>query len=164
MEEWEVASASHCSEHTYSDPSWRCLPQPGTKRRGEGILRMEDAGTSEEDDIEGQDSNTPIEHGHLARNCTIKIWKTPRCKTMITSVGCPFASSMLSSASSNIILIWISLFRWLSCSGKVIFVVRMLLILVTPLIFFSRRAGSDGSMSASASAGPGFNPRRGSKF
>ena len=28
----------------------------------------------------------------------------------------------------------------------------------------ARRAGSDGSMSASVSAGPGFNPRRGSKF
>ena len=27
-----------------------------------------------------------------------------------------------------------------------------------------RRAGSDGSMSASGSAGPGFNPRQGSKF
>ena len=41
--------------------------------RGEGILRMEDAGTSEEDDIDSQDSNTPIDHGHLARNCLIKI-------------------------------------------------------------------------------------------
>ena len=28
----------------------------------------------------------------------------------------------------------------------------------------ARRASSDGSMSASGSAGPGFNPRRGSKF
>ena len=47
-----------------------CVPQPGTKRRGEGILRMEDAGTSEEDDdIDSQDSSTPIDHGHLARNC-----------------------------------------------------------------------------------------------
>ena len=47
-----------CSEHTYSDHSWRCLPQPGTKRLGEGILRMEDAGTSEEDDdMNIQDSN-----------------------------------------------------------------------------------------------------------
>ena len=45
----------------------------GTKRRGEGILRMEDAGTLEEDDIDSQDSNTSIDHGHLARNCSIKI-------------------------------------------------------------------------------------------
>ena len=53
-------SVSLCSEHTYSDHSWECLPQPGTKRRGEGILRMEDAGTSEEDDdIDSQDSNIP---------------------------------------------------------------------------------------------------------
>ena len=52
----------------------RCLPQPGTKRRGEGILRMEDAGTSEEDnDIDNQDSNTPIDPGYLAWNCSIKI-------------------------------------------------------------------------------------------
>ena len=28
----------------------------------------------------------------------------------------------------------------------------------------ARRAGSDGSMSASCSAAPGFDPRRGSKF
>ena len=28
----------------------------------------------------------------------------------------------------------------------------------------ARRLGSDGSMSSSGSAGPGFNPRRGSKF
>ena len=28
----------------------------------------------------------------------------------------------------------------------------------------ARRAGSDGNMSASSSAGPGFDPRRGSKF
>ena len=35
-------------------------------RRGEGILRMEDTRTSEEDDIDSQGSNTPIEHGHLA--------------------------------------------------------------------------------------------------
>ena len=28
----------------------------------------------------------------------------------------------------------------------------------------ARRVGSDGSMSASGSAGPGFNPRRGGKF
>ena len=35
---------------------------------------MEDAGTSEEDDdIDSQDSNIPIDHGHLARNCSIKI-------------------------------------------------------------------------------------------
>ena len=61
-----------CSEHTYSDHSWEWLPQLGTKRRGEGILRMEDSGTSEEDDIDNQDSNIPIDHGHLARNCSVK--------------------------------------------------------------------------------------------
>ena len=33
---------------------------------------MVDAGTLEEDDIDSQDSNTPIDHGHLARNCLIK--------------------------------------------------------------------------------------------
>ena len=70
-QEW---SQSLCSEHTYSDHSWGCLPQPGTKRRGEVILRMEDVGTSEEDDdIDSQDFNIPIDHGHLARNSSIKI-------------------------------------------------------------------------------------------
>ena len=34
---------------------------------------MEDAGISEEGDIDSQDSNTPIDHGHLAWNCLIKI-------------------------------------------------------------------------------------------
>ena len=47
-------------------------------------------------------------------------------------------------------------------------------LVILPLIVFyfmvctfaciARRAGSDGSMSASGSAGPGFNPLRGSKF
>ena len=32
------------------------------------------------------------------------------------------------------------------------------------LVTLARRAGSDGSMSASGSAGPGFDPWRGSKF
>ena len=85
-------TASHCSEHTYSDHSWRCLPQLGTKRRGEGILRMEDAGTSEEDDIGSQDSNTPIDYGHLARNCSIKII-TPAVKDSVITLymfeNCP---------------------------------------------------------------------------
>ena len=77
-------SVSLCSKHTYSDHTWGCLPQPGTKRRGEGILRIEDARTSEEDDIDSQDSNIPIDHGHLARNCSIKII-TPALKALIIS-------------------------------------------------------------------------------
>ena len=32
------------------------------------------------------------------------------------------------------------------------------------IIIIARRVGSDGSMSACGSAGPWFNPRRGSKF
>ena len=52
--------------------SLQWLAEPGMKRQGERILRMEDAGTSEEDDIDSQDSNTPIDHGHLAQNCLIK--------------------------------------------------------------------------------------------
>ena len=65
-------STSLCSEHTYSNHSWGCLPQSGTKRWGEGILRLEDTGTLEED-TDSQDSNIPIDHGHLAWNCSIKI-------------------------------------------------------------------------------------------
>ena len=34
---------------------------------------MEDTETLEEDDIDSQNSNIPINHGHLARNCSIKI-------------------------------------------------------------------------------------------
>ena len=33
---------------------------------------MEDAGTSEEEDTDSQDSNVPIDHGHVARNYLIK--------------------------------------------------------------------------------------------
>ena len=63
-----------CRGYQYAASLCGCLPQPGTKRRGKRILRMEDAGTSEEDDdIDSQASNTPIDHGHLARNCSIKI-------------------------------------------------------------------------------------------
>ena len=70
------------------DHSWRCLPQPGTKRRREGILRMEDAGTSEEDDdIDSQDSNTVINHGHLARDCLIKITMPAVKASVISSLG-----------------------------------------------------------------------------
>ena len=46
---------------------------------------MEDAGTSVEDgDIDSQDSNTPIDHSHLARNCSIKII-TPAVKASVIS-------------------------------------------------------------------------------
>ena len=45
---------------------------------------MEDAGTPEEDDIDSQDSNTPIDHGHLARNCSIKIRKRK-----VSATSCP---------------------------------------------------------------------------
>ena len=52
------------------------------RRAGEGILRMEedavtseeeDAMTSDEEDIESQDFDIPTDHGHLARNCLMKI-------------------------------------------------------------------------------------------
>ena len=47
---------------------------------------MEDIGTSEEDDIDSQDSNIPIDHGHLAQNCSIKMLLS----VMITSSSqCP---------------------------------------------------------------------------
>ena len=45
---------------------------------------MENAGISEEDDIDCQDSNIPIDHGHLARNCSIKII-TPAVKSSVIS-------------------------------------------------------------------------------
>ena len=46
---------------------------------------MEDTRTSEEDDdIDSQDSNIPIDHGHLARNCSIKII-TPAVKAIHTN-------------------------------------------------------------------------------
>ena len=49
---------------------------------------MENAGTSEEDDdIDSQDSNTRIDHGHLARNCSIKII-TPAEKASVIFLDC----------------------------------------------------------------------------
>ena len=54
-------------------PLLMMFPTAGDETSREGILRMENAGISEEDDsIDSQDSNTPIDHGHLARNCSIK--------------------------------------------------------------------------------------------
>ena len=53
------------------------------KPRGEEILRIEDAGTSEEDNgIDCQDSKIPIDNGHLAQNCSIKII-TPAVKASV---------------------------------------------------------------------------------
>ena len=40
----------------------------------------------------------------------------------------------------------------------------LLLLFFITILVMARRVGSDGSMSASGSAGPGFNPRRGGKF
>ena len=59
--------------HPLQRPLLKMSPTAEDEHRGEGILRMEDTGTSEEDDIDSQDSNTPIDHGHQARNCSIKI-------------------------------------------------------------------------------------------
>ena len=82
-----TVSASLCSEHNYSDHSWGCLPQPGTKRRGEGILRMEDAETSEEVlSLRASAANTPTattpEDVSLSRGWNVEgkeswEWKTP---------------------------------------------------------------------------------------
>ena len=83
----DLFAAEARSEHIYSDNSWGFLPQTGTKNLGKGILRMEGAGISkEEDDIDSQDSNTPIDHGHLARNCLIKII-TPAVKASVISIS-----------------------------------------------------------------------------
>ena len=45
-------------------------------------MGMEDSGTSEEDYIESQDSNIRTDHGHLARNCSIKTI-TPAVKALV---------------------------------------------------------------------------------
>ena len=79
-----ATEARRANTSTRTTPEDVCHSR-GTKRRGEGILRMQDAGTSEEeDDIDSQDSNTPIDHGHVARNCTIKII-TPALKASVIS-------------------------------------------------------------------------------
>ena len=44
------------------------------------------------------------------------------------------------------------------------YLVHFSILFVLTLLHAARRAGSDGSMSASGSAGPGFDSRRGSKF
>ena len=81
-QEWETSSgqvavsvftAKACTELQQTHLQRPLLPQLGMKHRGEGILRMEDAGTSEEEDTDFKNSNIPIDHGHLARYCLIKI-------------------------------------------------------------------------------------------
>ena len=49
--------ASEANAPTATTPEYVCLPGQGTKRRGEGILRMEDAGTWKKRDTNSQDSN-----------------------------------------------------------------------------------------------------------
>ena len=80
-------SASLWSEHTYSDHSWGCLPQPGTKHRGEGIPEN---GRRRDFRRRGQRQSgfqytVPIDHDHLARNCSIKII-TPAVKASVISI------------------------------------------------------------------------------
>ena len=55
------------------------------KRRGEGILRMEDAVTSEEEDANSQDFNIPMDHSHLAWNYLMKIIM-PAAKALVELV------------------------------------------------------------------------------
>ena len=54
---------------------------------------MEDAVTSEEDDTDSQDSNIPIDHGHLAWNCSIKII-TPAMKVLVISKNTVFSENL----------------------------------------------------------------------
>ena len=53
----DILRSGRWSEHTRNGHSWGCLAQPEIKRQGEGILRMEDAVTSEEEDTDSQDFN-----------------------------------------------------------------------------------------------------------
>ena len=76
--------ASAANTPTATTPEDGSHTREAKRRRGEGILRMEYAGTSEEGDIDSQDSNLPIDHGHLARNCSIKII-TPAVKALVIS-------------------------------------------------------------------------------
>ena len=41
---------------------------------GEGIMRMEEALSSEEENTDSQDCKISADHGHLLRNCLIGIW------------------------------------------------------------------------------------------
>ena len=52
----------------------------------------------------------------------------------------------------------------LTCSDWLVLLARTDQWELTTNFKTARRTGSDGSMSASGSAGPGFDPRRGSKF
>ena len=83
-----VVSVNPCNEQTYSDHSWGCLSQPWMKHCGEGILKMEDVVTSEEEDTSSQDFSVPMDHGHLAWNCLMKI-KMSASKALIFSLYFP---------------------------------------------------------------------------
>ena len=64
----------------------------GMKRRGEGIMRMENAMTSEEEDTDSQDFSIPTGHAHLARNCLMKII-TLATKAIVISVFAQLGNS-----------------------------------------------------------------------
>ena len=69
---------------------------------------MEDAGASENDDIDSEDSYTPIDHGHLARNCSIKII-TPAVKASVISIKIMLKIRYFSPAARHIALLTIKL-------------------------------------------------------
>ena len=49
-------------------------------------------------------------------------------------------------------------------NGEISFLAHTFHLQVEEFVYFGSCVGSDGNMSASGSAGPGFNPRRASKF
>ena len=71
------------------------------KHRGELILRMEDTVTLEAEVADSHDFNIPKDHGHVARNCLIKI-TTLAMKALVISLSCVslnYSSTELSVAT-----------------------------------------------------------------
>ena len=89
---WETSSGVDAVGVFTAETRRVTTPEDVSHSRGQNIEGKESwewktPGTSEEDDIDSQDSNTPIDHYHLARNCLIKI-TTPAVKASVMSLNC----------------------------------------------------------------------------
>ena len=69
----------NCVRPSAANTPTATTPEDVSHSRGRNVEGKE---SEENNDIDNQDSNTPIDHGHLARNCSIKIM-TPAVKTSV---------------------------------------------------------------------------------
>ena len=90
------------------------------------------------------------------------------CVSMVQNRPTQYKNHKIVAINMEISKFNITQSQWLLCHGFLHHSHPTLCCMFTPhqmtYILIARRAGSEGSMSASGSAGPGFDPRHGRKF